>query len=104
MAKAGVDCVVAHAGGTTGGLVGFVAWSHEEAAGKMQKILAAAKKVNPDIICMGHGGPFAIPEDTRYLYEHTDAVGFVGASSIERIPIEMAIKGVLEEFKNIPLK
>jgi predicted TIM-barrel enzyme len=104
MAKAGVDCMVTHVGGTGGGMTGFAARSYEEAAAKAQEMIEATKEVNPDIICIAHGGPFAAPEDTRYLYEHTDAVGFVGASSIERIPVEKAIKGVLEEFKSIPLK
>ena len=66
-------------------------------------MIEATNKVNPDILCLGHGGPFAEPEDTRYLYGHTDAVGFVGASSIERIPVEKAIKRVLQEFKSISL-
>lgn len=104
MAGAGVDVMVCHVGGTGGGLTGFVARSYDEAATKAQKMIEATKEVNPDIICLGHGGPFATPEDTRYLYELTDAVGFVGASSIERIPVEKAIKGVLEEYKSIPLK
>jgi predicted TIM-barrel enzyme len=59
--------------------------------------------VNPDILCLGHGGPFAEPHDTKYIYEHTDAVGFVGASSIERIRVERAIKGVIKEFKSTSL-
>lgn len=104
MAKAGVDVMVCHVGGTSGGMTGFAARSYEEAAAKAQEMIEATKEVNPDIICLGHGGPFAVPEDTRHLYEHTDAVGYVGASSIERIPVEKAIKGVLEEYKSIPLK
>lgn len=104
MAKAGVDVIVPHVGGTGGGMTGFKHVFHEEAAAMAQKMIEATKEVNADIICLGHGGPFAVPEDTKYLYEHTDAVGFVGASSIERIPVERAIKGVLEEYKSIPLK
>ena len=50
--------------------------------------MEGAWNVDPDVICLAHGGPFAEPEDTRVLYERTDAQGFVGASSIERIPIE----------------
>lgn len=104
MAEAGVDCMVPHVGGTAGGLVGFGASPLEDAAANVQKMIEVTKEVNPDIICLGHGGPFAAPEDTRYLYEHTDAAGFVGASSIERIPVERAVKGIVEEFKSIPLK
>lgn len=104
MAKAGVDCMVPHVGATAGGIAGYEAISHKAAATRIQKMIESAKKVNPDIICLGHGGPFATPEDTRYLYEHTEAVGFVGASSIERIPIERAVKGVLTEFKSIRVR
>ena len=52
------------------------------------------------MICLAHGGPFAEPEDTRVLYERTDAQGFVGASSIERIPIEKAVMSAVKTFKN----
>jgi len=101
MAKAGVDCMVPHVGGTTGGEAGYDAISRRAGATKIQKMIEATRKVNPDIICLGHGGPFAAPEDTKYLYEHTEALGFVGASSIERIPIERAVKGVVAEFKSV---
>ena len=104
IAEAGVDCMVPHAGGTTGGLVGFETSPLEDAAAHVQKMIEVTMEVNPDIICLAHGGPFAAPEDTRYLYEHTDAMGFVGASSIERIPVERAVKGIVEQFKSIPLK
>jgi predicted TIM-barrel enzyme len=106
MAEAGVDVMVAHAGGTAGGLVGFdsIAAPMKEAAALVQKIIRATKKANPDIICLAHGGPIVFPEDTRYIYEHTDAVGFVGASSIERIPVEKAVTGIVEEFKGVGLK
>lgn len=103
MAEAHIDCLVAHVGSTGGGLVGFKAASLKEAAGWAQKIIGATKSIDPNIICLAHGGPFATPEDTKYLYDNTDAVGFVGASSIERIPIEKAIKEVVAQFKSIPL-
>jgi predicted TIM-barrel enzyme len=103
MAEAGVDCVVAHAGTTGGGLAGSKTSPLQEAQQWVQQILDAVKSVDKKILCLAHGGPFATPEDTRYLYEHTDAVGFVGASSIERIPIEKAIKEVVTQFKSIPL-
>jgi predicted TIM-barrel enzyme len=106
MAQVGVDCMVAHVGGTAGGLVGFdsIAAPMKAAAALVQKIIKATQKVNPDIICLAHGGPIVFPDDTRYIYEHTDAVGFVGASSIERIPIERAVQGAVEEFKGVGLK
>ena len=104
-AGAGADVVVAHAGWTTGGLVGATssARSLPEAAKKVASILDAALGVNPETIPLAHGGPFAGPDDTRALYELTPAVGFVGASSIERIPIERAVTSVVKEFKSIPV-
>ena len=106
MARAGVDVMVPHAGGTAGGLVGFdaIAAPLKDAAALVQNIIRATKKVNPDVICLAHGGPIVGPDDTRYIYQHTDAVGFVGASSIERIPIERAVKSAVEEFKGVLLK
>ncbi len=103
MAQAHVDSIVAHVGSTGGGLVGFKASSLKEAATYAQDIISVIKSIDANIICLAHGGPFASPEDTKYLYEHTDAVGFVGASSIERIPIEKAIKEVVNQFKSVPL-
>ena len=106
MAEAGVDVMVAHVGGTAGGLVGFdsIAAPMKAAAALVQKIIRATQKVNPDIICLAHGGPIVFPDDTKYIYKHTDAVGFVGASSIERIPIEKAVQSTVEEFKGVGLK
>ena len=104
MVEAKVDCVVPHARGTAGGLVGYKqVMSKEKAAEIIQEMIEIAKSINPKVICLGHGGPFATPEDTRYLYEHTKAEGFVGASSVERIPIEKAILEVVKEFKSIPV-
>jgi len=105
MAQAKVDCVIAHARGTEGGLVGYTNVSRKgKAVQTIQEIIEAARSVDPEVICLAHGGPFAHPEDTQYLYEHTDAQGYVGASSIERIPIEKAITEVVREFKSIPIK
>jgi len=103
MAEAGVDCLVAHVGSTQGGLAGFQSISLAEGAELVQEIIRVAKSIDPQIICLGHGGPFATPEDTQYLYQHTDAVGFVGASSIERIPIEKAVREAVVRFKSISL-
>ena len=106
MAEAGVDCMVPHTGGTAGGLVGFdsLASPLEEATASVQKIIEATREVDPGIICLAHGGTIATPEDTKLLYERTDARGFVGASSIERIPVEQAVMGIVEQFKSIPMK
>lgn len=103
MAEAGLDCLVPHAGGTSGGMQGFATVGFEEGAKVVQDMIDSAKKINPGIICLAHGGPFAEPGDTGYLYKHTDAVGFVGASSIERIPIEKAVTGIIKEFKTFKI-
>jgi predicted TIM-barrel enzyme len=105
LAGAGVDVLVAHAGWTAGGLAGATASvpPMEAAAERVQEILMAAQSANPEVLPLAHGGPFAEPEDTRYLYAHTDAIGFVGASSVERIPVERAVMRVVSEFKAVPV-
>lgn len=103
-AASGVDLLVAHVGGTAGGLTGFEAAPKEEAARVVQEMIDASKEANPDLLCIAHGGPFATPEDTEYLYQHTEAQGFVGASSIERIPIEKAVTETVKRYKSYKTK
>ena len=103
LARAGVDVQVAHAGWTSGGAQGAsnsLVRSLEQAAEHTQKIIDVTWKENPDCIVLAHGGAIAEPEDTAYLYEQTDAQGFVGASSIERIPIERAVHDTVAALKN----
>jgi len=100
MAEVGVDVVCAHVGGTAGGLIAFPADPLAEALENAQRIMDGARGVNPAVICLAHGGPFAEPDDTAALYENTDAQGFVGASSIERIPIEKAVMSAVQAFKS----
>jgi predicted TIM-barrel enzyme len=102
LSAAGVDVIVPHAGWTTGGLVGSTdgARSLKEAADHVQSVIEIARKENPDVICLAHGGSFSSPDDTEYLYANTDAQGFVGASSIERIPIEQAVMSTVAAFKS----
>jgi len=105
MVEAGADVVIAHGGPTRGGLVGYdFDGTMAGAAAHVQETIVASKAVNPDVVCLAHGGPFGTPKDTEYLYEHTDAAGFVGASSIERIPVERAVRQVVEDFKNVEMK
>jgi predicted TIM-barrel enzyme len=102
LARAGVDVAVAHAGWTSGGAQGAstdLVRSLEQAAEHTQQIIDAVWKENPEAIVLAHGGAIAEPEDTEYLYQQTDAQGFVGASSIERIPIERAIRATVEGLK-----
>jgi predicted TIM-barrel enzyme len=105
MADADVDVLIAHLGLTTGGALGSKrAVALSEAVPRVQEILRAAKEAKREIICLAHGGPISSPEDTEYIYRHTDAVGFLGASSIERIPVEKAIQKATESFKTRNLK
>jgi len=106
MAKAGADLLVAHMGLTAKGMIGAsVVMTLDDAAKKVQAIADAGKSVNPDVMVICHGGPIAEPNDVAYLLKHTEGiVGFFGASSIERIPVERAITNVVKEFKSIPLK
>ena len=103
MARAGADVLVPHMGLTTKGSIGATtALSLEECATRVQKMHDAAKDVNPDILVLCHGGPIAEPEDAQYILDHTEGVvGFFGASSIERLPTEVAIRRQTEDFKNL---
>ena len=105
MAGAGVDVLVAHLGLTSGGSIGSKrALRMEAAAPRVQEMIENARDVKRDIICLAHGGPISSPEDTANIYRATDAVGFVGASSIERIPVENAVRQATEAFKSVQIR
>ena len=103
MAGAGADVVVAHMGLTTKGSIGATsAVTLEQAPGKVQEIVDAAKSVNPNVICLCHGGPISMPGDAEYVLQNTEGVhGFYGASSMERLPTEVAITEQMKKFKAI---
>ena len=103
MAKANADVVVAHMGLTTKGSIGAsTALTLEEAPGRVQELCDAAKQVNPDVVCLCHGGPISMPDDAEYVLKNTEGVhGFYGASSMERLPTEVAITEQMKEFKAI---
>ncbi|MGY8663825.1 phosphoenolpyruvate hydrolase family protein [Bradyrhizobium sp. UFLA05-109] len=104
MASAGADCIVPHVGATRGGLVGHEeGQSIQEAIRRINDINAAARSIRSDVVLLCHGGAIAEPQDTVEVYRSTQCVGFVGASSIERIPIERAVKAAAEEFKAVSL-
>ena len=105
MSEAGADVLVPHMGLTTAGTIGaHTALTLEESAHRVQEMRDAAVKVNPDVIVLCHGGPIAEPEDAAYILQHTTGVaGFFGASSVERLPTERAIKQQIVDFKSIPL-
>ena len=106
MTEAGADIIVAHMGLTTGGVIGAdTALTLEACVDKVNAIAAAARRVNPDIIVLCHGGPIAEPEDARYILERCpDCHGFYGASSMERLPVEKALVAQTQAFKNIVIK
>ena len=103
MAEAGADVVVAHMGLTTKGAIGATtAVSLEEAPAKVQEIADAARHVNSEVVCLCHGGPVSMPEDAEYVLQRTkDVHGFYGASSMERLPTESAIREQMEKFKAV---
>lgn len=106
MAEAGADCIIAHVGTTIGGSIGVTGASVglEEAAAWTQRLIEAGRRSGRnDIIYLSHGGPILTPEDAAYINEHTDAVGFVGASSLERMAVERSLRELTERFKKIPV-
>jgi predicted TIM-barrel enzyme len=106
MAEAGADIVVAHLGLTTKGSIGATtAVTLEDAPAKVQEIADAAKKVNPEVIVLCHGGPISEPADAEYVLHRTQGIhGFYGASSMERLPVEKAITETMKAYKAIRLR
>ena len=105
MALAGADILVPHMGLTTAGSIGArTARTLEECVPLIDECVAAARAVNPDIICLCHGGPIANPEDAaRILHQCKGIQGFYGASSMERLPTEIAIRNQVRKFVDIRL-
>ena len=100
MAAAGADAVSPHCGGTAGGLVGHAfALDYDAACARLQSMFDAARAENPDIILLGHGGPFATPADTAEMYRRCNAQGFTSGSGMDRIPIERALIETAQAFK-----
>jgi predicted TIM-barrel enzyme len=105
MTDAGADILIPHMGLTTKGSIGAqTALTLEKAAERVQEMCDAAKRVNPEVIVLCHGGPIAEPEDAQFILDHTDeVVGFYGASSIERLPVEPAITNRVREFTELEM-
>lgn len=103
MTEAGADVLVPHLGLTTKGAIGArTAVSLEDAVGLVQAMADAAHEVNPDVLVLCHGGPIAEPEDAEYILARTTGVvGFYGASSMERLPTEIAMTENARRFKAI---
>src|SRR6185436_6487781 len=101
MAEAGADAIIAHVGTTVGGAIGVknAVISLDEAVKRTQTIIDAATRVRKDIIFLSHGGPISTPADAAYVNERTDCVGFVGASSLERLAVEDSLTNLTKQFK-----
>lgn len=106
MTKAGADMIVPHMGVTTGGTIGATtAKSLAESVALIDEWAEAARKIRKDVIVIAHGGPIATSDDVAYVLEHSEHCnGFYGASSVERLPVETAIKHNIEAFKNLRMK
>lgn len=106
MAQAGADAIIAHVGTTIGGSIGVkgAAITLDESVKRVQAVINAGRSVRKDIIFLSHGGPIATPEDAAYINERTDAVGFVGASSLERLAVEGSLTQLTQKFKKTPVR
>ncbi|MBG2876262.1 phosphoenolpyruvate hydrolase family protein [Proteus alimentorum] len=103
MAEAGADIIVPHMGLTTGGNIGAeTALTLADCVPLINDWAKAAKAVRSDVIVLCHGGPIATPEDAQYILDNCpDCHGFYGASSMERLPTEVALTATTKEFKSI---
>jgi predicted TIM-barrel enzyme len=106
LAEAGADILIPHMGLTTKGMIGaHTALSLPQAAQRVQEMHDAARSVNGQILVLCHGGPIAEPEDAQYILDHTEGVvGFYGASSMERLPVEPAIRNRIDEFTQMTIR
>lgn len=106
MTEAGADIIVAHMGLTTSGAIGAqTSKSLDESVVLVQEIVDICKKINPEVIVLCHGGPIAMPDDAQYVLERVQGIdGFYGASSMERLPTEIAITEQIKKFKAMTLK
>jgi len=103
MAEAGADIIVCHLGLTTGGNIGAeTAVTLDDCVEQIDSWSAAALAVNPDAIVLCHGGPIAMPADAEHILKRTKHChGFYGASSMERLPTEIALVEQTKAFKQI---
>jgi len=105
MVNAGADVLVAHMGLTTKGSIGAESGlTLDDCVVLIQSIVDAAREVNPDVMILSHGGPVSGPEDAQYIQDNVKGInGFYGASSMERLPVEVAITEQVRKFKEITL-
>jgi predicted TIM-barrel enzyme len=103
MTKAGADLIVPHMGVTTGGTIGATtAKTLDQSVVLIDEWAEAARRVRKDVIVIAHGGPISSPDDARYVLEKSKHCnGFYGASSMERLPVEVAMTEHVRSFKAI---
>lgn len=103
MTQAGADIVVAHMGLTTKGAIGaHTAKTLDDCVAEVKAICDVCKSIRSDVITLCHGGPIAEPDDAKYILERVPEVdGFYGASSMERLPTEVAITEQIQKFVGI---
>jgi predicted TIM-barrel enzyme len=100
MAEAGADVIGVHVGLTSGGWIGAEqTLDLDGACAATQVMLEAARAARSDVLIVAHGGPFEDPATVARVFATTDVVGYLGASSIERLPVERAVSGVVRDFK-----
>ena len=105
LTRAGADILIPHMGLTTKGTIGAsTALSLDDCVSRIQAMRDAAVRVNREILVLCHGGPIAEPADAQYILDRTEGiVGFYGASSMERLPVEPAIENRVREFTRLKL-
>ena len=103
LTQAGADVIVAHMGLTTSGTIGAeTAKTLEDCVAEVTSIAEAARDVRQDVIVLCHGGPIAMPEDAQFMLDRVPTIdGFYGASSMERLPTEIALTAQVEKFTQI---
>jgi len=105
MAAVGADVIGAHVGLTVGGFIGAKeAAALDEACERVAAMTAAAREANPDVWVVAHGGPFDVPENVQAVFDRVDVDGFLGASSIERLPVERAVQETIHDFRTLRLR
>ncbi len=106
MTKAGADIVVAHMGLTTSGAIGAqTAKTLDQCISEVQAIIDVCKTIRPDVLVLCHGGPIATPADAATMFRSCQNLdGFYGASSMERLPTEIAITNEIKKFTSLSLK
>ena len=105
LAAAGADIIVAHMGLTTSGSIGAkTAKTLDDSVGVIQEIIDSAKGERDDVLMLCHGGPIAMPDDAQYIFDRVPGIdGFYGASSMERLPTEIALTAQVQDFGSLKL-